>query len=109
MMQEFQELKKEKQLTTIKSKLETHEKLKGIPKSYYSEWAIPENENDLDTFAEKVVSKYGEFKQESNNEALLNSSIPGGGIVPAGDGKTIDPAVKQFVEKNNKAATTTAK
>lgn len=77
MMQELQALKADKVKGTIREKLK--EKLKDIPEDYYSEWALPEDEDGMDAFAEKVTTKYTAWKQKLINDGLMNETPPENG------------------------------
>jgi hypothetical protein len=76
LMDEVQSLKKEKQLSTIDSKIKSHEKLKDIPADFYEDYLKPEKEEDVDTFAEKVATKYATYKQVDKNNKATSQTKP---------------------------------
>lgn len=95
-------LESEKLQLTIKGKVESHDKLKGIPKEFFDEWRYPEKDEDVDSFAERVETKWNTLKQDNNNQTVLKSSRPVNGIAPT-DGKEVkksdDKEIKDIVDK----------
>jgi hypothetical protein len=75
-LEKLEKLEKEKTVTSIQSKIKSHEKMKDVPEDFYDEWVKPEKEEDVDTFAEKVATKWGSFKQKENNEKASGSTKP---------------------------------
>jgi hypothetical protein len=92
-------LEKDKTVKTIKETLATHEKLKGVPATFYEEWVMPEKVEDVDAFAEKVATKYSGFKQTSINEEAGKQRRPvsGTGGKEAPDVKEIDSVVDKMM------------
>lgn len=88
---------KEKTQGTIRQKLA--DKLKEIPKDFYSEWALPETEEHLDSFTEKVTSKYDAFKQDLVNKGLAIQTKPAGGNGGGGGSKPTDAELDKIMDK----------
>lgn len=93
LMEKVDRLEGEKRVTSIKEKIA--EKLKGkeIPEKFYSKRALPEKEEDLDTFVSEIETDWTELKQENNNLGLAGSSAPAsgsGGSKDANVDKTIE-------------------
>jgi hypothetical protein len=76
LMEEVQSLKKEKQVATIKDKIKAHEKMKDIPEDFYEDYVQPDKEEDIEAFAEKVSTKYGNYKQVQNNTKAAGNTKP---------------------------------
>ncbi|HZF64195.1 MAG TPA: hypothetical protein VEZ55_06920 [Chitinophagaceae bacterium] len=74
--QKLEAFEKEKAISSMQSKLAAHEKLKGISPVFYKGRALPEKEEDLDTFVEGIVTDFNTFKQEAANTGLTNSGAP---------------------------------
>lgn len=100
LVDEVKTLRAEKTQGTIKSKLA--EKLKDkVPAGFYDEWALPEKEDDLDSFAEKVEKKWSDLKQENNNHGLVNTSVPGSTSGPKTD--NVDADIDAWASKGSDA------
>ena len=98
LMQEVQTLKAEKTQNTIKEKATGLLKDK-VPVSYWEEFAIPEKEEDLPGFAERVTTKFNAFVQEQTDKGLSGMGQPrsaAGG--PAGEKKATPDQVKAVVD-----------
>lgn len=67
----------EKTITTMKSK--AGELLKDVPKSYWSEWSIPQKEDEIESFVIKVQTGYEAFTKDLSDKGILSMPIPGGG------------------------------
>lgn len=63
-------LLKEKQTATFQSKLK--ESLKDVPATFYDEWTLPEKEEDLEAFQEKVKTKWEAFSKENPVQTSSN-------------------------------------
>lgn len=72
-------LEKEKTQSTMQAKIAAHEKLKGISPVFYKGRALPEKEDELEAFVDGIKTDFDAFKQESNNEVLINGTKPVGG------------------------------
>lgn len=83
----------EKQQTTIKSKVA--EKLKDVPAIIWNGRALPEKEEDIDTFATAITTEYAEYEKSSNNTQLGFLGKPKSG---GGNGATDKKASKEEVE-----------
>lgn len=106
LIEEVKTLRAEKTQTSMKAK--AAEKLKDVPADYYSEWALPEKEEDLDGFVEKVQTKYTAFKQSLANEGFSQTSKPASGAAGGTGGAAsdkVDPDVLVFAKKQNEKAT----
>lgn len=78
LMQTVQSLASEKTQSSIRSKIA--DKLKDkVPEKFYSKRALPEKEEDIDTFIQEVETDWTDLKQENNNLGFANTSTPGGG------------------------------
>lgn len=107
LIDEVKTLKAERTQATIKEKLAARLKDK-VPEKYYQRWALPEKEDDLESFATEVEADYNDLMQEKNNQGFAASSPPGGGTgqPPAGSAKTaaIDQDIKAWAAKKQKTA-----
>lgn len=95
----------EKAKMTIAQRVSSHEKLKDVPKGYYEEWNMPTKEEEIDAFADRVATKYGEFSKDftparSTGFPAPVNGVPGG----AGGAKKVDPDVVNFAKAKNDAA-----
>jgi hypothetical protein len=97
-------LTKEKAQTSMATKVA--EKLKDVvPGKFYAGRALPEKEEDLETFIESVKTDYTEFKQDLVNEGLMNSSeAPKGGLVGNQGAKVIDAGIDAWVKSKEEPA-----
>jgi hypothetical protein len=102
MMQEIATLKAEKARGSMQSRLK--EKLKDVPEKFYSNWSLPEKEEDFDSFTEKIQGSWNEFKDEQVQAGLLSGSKPIGGTGGAQKQGTVSPEIKEFVEKQKAQA-----
>jgi hypothetical protein len=84
---------------TISQKVSAHEKIKGISASFWNKRALPESEEGIEAFAEDVAKDYQTFVQEAKDKGLAIQTPPAGGTGGAASGTQIDPAIKQFAEK----------
>jgi hypothetical protein len=75
-MEKLERLENEKKTTSIKEKIKGHEKIKDVPVDFYEDWVQPEKEEDVDSFAEKVATKYSTFKQVKKNEKATSLTKP---------------------------------
>lgn len=100
LMQMVTGLVKKDQTQTITQKLAGHEKLKGIQASFWNKRALPEKEEDIETFVEEVKTDYGQFVQEAKNQGLSIQTPPAGGSGGGQDQQTkeVDPSIKKFGE-----------
>jgi hypothetical protein len=76
-------MEKEKLQQTMLQKIGAHEKLKAIPESrrniLLKGRALPEKDEDLETFVDGFKADYDAFVTEENNEGLINGHKPAGG------------------------------
>lgn len=94
-MEELQALKNEKKTATITERIKGHEKIKDVPEDFYEEWVKPDKEEDIDSFAEKVATKYSTYKQIEKNDKAKNQTKPVSGSDPV----KVDPKeVKSLVD-----------
>jgi hypothetical protein len=103
--QTVQALAADKTQTSIRSKLA--DKLKDkVPAGFYDEWTLPEKDEDLDAFVEKVETKWKALKQDDNNAGLGGMSTPANGT-PATGGKDtkVDSDVVNFAKKQTEKLT----
>lgn len=115
LMEEIKVLKTEKVQGTIKSRL--NDTLKDeVPESFYSEWALPEKEEDFEPFVEKVRKKHQEHTQELANKGWSLTTPPAGSS--SAGGKVNEKAIvaditawgaRKKEEKEQQGKTATAK
>lgn len=67
-------LQKEKVQTSIADRVSKHEKLKGIPALFYSGRALPEKDEEIDAFADKIATDHTAYLQTLANEGFKKSS-----------------------------------
>jgi hypothetical protein len=76
-------MEKEKNQQSMLQKIGAHEKLKTIPESrrniLLKGRALPEKDEDLETFVDGFKADYDAFVTEENNEGLINGHKPAGG------------------------------
>jgi hypothetical protein len=99
-------LTKEKTLGTIQSKAK--ELLKEVPEAFWNGRALPEKEEDLQTFVETVNKDFNALKQTFVNDGLMSATPPaGGGGTGSGDGKinekVIDADIKAWADQGKPA------
>lgn len=97
LMETVNALKSEKAQTAMKAKIA--EKLKDkVPEKFYAGRALPEKDEDLDSFIAAVEQDYTDFKQELTNQGLMtNAGAPATGTVGKADQKAIDSAIDNWV------------
>jgi hypothetical protein len=88
-------LESEKTKGTIKQK--AADALKDVPAWFWEEWALPEKEEDLESFVTKAKTKYETVTQDSNNKGLANMITPKGGN-GGGDKKASKEEVASIVD-----------
>jgi hypothetical protein len=94
----------EKQTQSMQQKLSANEKLKGIDAKLYSKWALPKTDEEIEAFADEVVSTYGHLV--TKEEGTGGSFIPGHTrqtTTPA-NGK-VAPEIKAFIDKQKPVET----
>lgn len=101
---ELTSLKKEKAQQTIQQKLKANEKLKSIPADFYDEWKLPESDEEIEGFADRVSTKFQAINQHITGKAQqdANDTFSAGSkpLTSAGSGTSkVDPAVKAIAEK----------
>jgi hypothetical protein len=67
----------EKKVSTIKSTIAS--KLKEVPSTYWEDWAIPDKDEDVDGFIEKVNTKYTAFTKDLTDKGIAVVPMPGSG------------------------------
>ena len=82
--------------TSIKSAIAL--KLKDVPANYWEDWQIPEKDEDIEPFIEKVTTKFTAFTKDLTDKGL-NVPIPGGGQQKQEKPGEVSAAVKDFVAK----------
>lgn len=85
----------EKKVSTIKSNIAA--KLKEVPSNYWENWQIPDKDEDVEGFIEKVNTNYSAFTKDLTDKGL-NIPIPGGGNKVEKVG-AVSSDIKNFVEK----------
>jgi hypothetical protein len=70
--------------------------LKKVPQSYWSKRALPEKEEDLETFVKEVNEDYSAFKKELVSQGLAVQEEVGGSD-DSGDKKPVKEATKEEV------------
>lgn len=89
----------EKRTTSIKEKIASHEKVKDVvPEDFYSEWRLPEKDDEIDAFAEKVAEKYSGFKQVENNDKATKATKPASGKKPDPEKKADAKSITALVD-----------
>lgn len=96
-------LTREKAQSSIRTQAEAL--LKDVPVKFWGGRAIPEKEEELQTFVESVTKDYGDFKQGLIDEGLMSATPPAGG---GGGGTTIpekqlDAEIKEWADKGKAA------
>lgn len=100
-------MEKEKFQQTMQQRITAHDKLKGIPSVFYKGRALPEKEEDLETFVDGIKTDFDTFKQESNNEGLVNGYKPGGANGGANNSKTSEMFNQVMAVKKKEAEAAT--
>lgn len=67
----------EKKVSTIKSTIAS--KLKEVPATYWEDWAIPDKDEDVEGFIEKVNTKYTAFTKDLTDKGIAVVPMPGSG------------------------------
>lgn len=105
LMESVTALTREKAQTTVKQK--ASELLKEVPAEFWNGRAIPDKEDDLQTFVESVTTDYGTFKQGLIDKGLMQQTPPGGGNNGDGtvktDAKATDAVIKDWADKSKPA------
>jgi hypothetical protein len=98
-------LTKEKTQTSMATQVAA--KLKDVvPPKYYAGRALPEKEEDLESFIETVKTDYTEFKQDLINQGLMSSSsTPQGGSGGNLGDKQIDAGIDAWVKSKEEPTT----
>jgi hypothetical protein len=99
-------LTKEKTQTSMAAQVAAKLKDK-VPPKYYAGRALPEKEEDLDTFIQTVEADYTEFKQDLINQGLMSSSETpkgGSGGVNVSD-KAFEASIDSWVKDKAEPAT----
>jgi len=102
--QKLATMEREKLQQTMQQRVQAHEKLKGISPVFYKGRALPEKEDELETFVDQIKADYDTFKQETNNETLLNGHTPpaaGGGT---GGQKKVSPEFEEAMKQKKAEA-----
>jgi hypothetical protein len=107
LMDGLQKLQSEKSQSSIQAK--AAEKLKDVPALFWKGRALPDKEEDLDSFIETINTDFNSFKQEQIDKGLMSQTPPGGGGGAGGgegDKKVIDQDIKDWATKNKPATDT---
>lgn len=84
---------------SIAERLTTDERTKGIPKSYYEGWALPNSSDEFDAFADKLKTNYTSFATEHKLAGFGADAPPGNGGGNAGTGGKVKPASEDEVKE----------
>lgn len=98
-------MEKEKFQQGIQQKVTTHEKLKGINPVFYKGRALPEKEDDLETFVDGIKTDYDAFVQQSNTESLVNGHKPISATGVGNKTPVISSDMKSYLESKKAEAT----
>lgn len=71
------------------------DQLKDIPASYWGKRALPEKDDDIETFVEDVKNDFTSFTKEITEAGIALHPLPGGGIGSGGGAK---PASKEELD-----------
>lgn len=110
LINEIDSLKKGQSATTIKEKLSL--KLKGedgkdiVPAAFLKGRALPEKEEDLDSFIEEAKNDWTAFRQEQINAGLMNESTPKSASTTDVAATKVDADIKAWAEKGKTAQPT---
>lgn len=99
LMQKIEKLEKDKAQGTIRQQIEA--KLKDVPKLIWGKWALPEKEEDIETFITEATTDYASFKQEQINAGFMLAEKPagGGGGGEAGNDKAISKDIEEWASE----------
>lgn len=103
--QKLAAMEKEKFQQTITQKVNSHEKLKGISPVFYKGRALPEKEEDLETFVDGIKADYDAFVQESNTTNLVNGHKPINGSGGSVGKHTVSSDMRSYLESKKAEAT----
>lgn len=112
LMDEVKQLKTEKVQGGMKTK--ATELLKEVPAHFWNGRALPEKEEDLQTFVDSISADYTAFTQHLVDKGLMTATPPGGGGESGGGGKdlnekAIDANIKAWADKSKPAETSSSK
>jgi hypothetical protein len=91
----------EKKVSTIKSTIAS--KLKEVPATYWEDWAIPDKDEDVEGFIEKVNTKYTAFTKDLTDKGIAVVPMPGSGGNLNKPG-AVSADIKEYVQKNTPKA-----
>jgi hypothetical protein len=97
LVEKVTKLEGEKTINTIKANIKKG--LEGkVDDDYWSEWMLPEKEEDVPAFVEKVQTKYNGFVQQATDHGLSVIGTPKGGVGGSGDAKATKEEVSAVVD-----------
>lgn len=82
----------EKKISTIKSTIAS--KLKEVPATYWEDWAIPDKDEDVEGFIEKVNTKYTAFTKDLTDKGIAVVPMPGSGKSVTGEKKASEKEIE---------------
>lgn len=101
LMEKVDSFTKEKAQTSIRAK--AAEQLKDIPEIFWKGRAIPEKDEELDTFVAAIKEDHAAYQQTLVDKGLMTATPPaGGGSGKTGgkpDEKVLDAEIKAWAEK----------
>jgi hypothetical protein len=100
-------LQKDRTHTSMASRMA--EKLKDVPAGFYKGRALPDKEEDFETFVESVQKDWTDFRQEQITAGLMTQTPPAGGSggtnPPANNSKVVDADIAAWAQKGKTAVT----
>lgn len=94
LLEKIGKLEAKEQTATIQQQLAGHDKLKGVPASYWNKRALPATAEAIDAFADEVEADYTAFRQDEVNNGLGAMSKPVMGT-PGKDG--VSSGVQEYI------------
>lgn len=80
-------IQKEKNQQSISTKVSSHEKLKDVPADFLALSTLPEKEEEIDAFVDKVVTTWGNVKQKMADDGFAQTTKPVNGQAAGGKDK----------------------
>ncbi len=105
LQEKIDRLESEKQQSQISQKLFSHEKLKGVPKTFMDGRALPDKEEDIDTYAENLSKQWIGIKQSISDENFQAGNKPAFSTQQTAGSDKVSSEMKSFLDKK-KAETT---
>jgi hypothetical protein len=106
---EVKALRTEKVQSSIRDKVKT-QLGKDVPERFWSKWALPEKEEDVDAFVEEIKNEHTAIEQERVNKNLDGNTPPVGGGVAAGQqsATVIKTDIKEWADRGKQKEAKTA-